>query len=390
MNTSPCPICASFSTQIFFERRNVPVHQHTIFKNFLDATLVNRGDLRMANCEDCGFVFNIAFDPEKLSYAVDYDNRQDCSPLFHSHIQNLVEYITFKKGIQNCSVVEIGCGKGSFLKKLIGLEGSQNRAIGFDPSYVGPESLYDGRLQFRKTFFEGGSDLKPDAIICRHVIEHISSPLSFLDSIKNSMHLSLDTRIFIETPSVEWILNNLVLWDLFYEHCSLFSVNSLKSAFEISGFQVDEIFPIFKDQYLWLEGSVKSNKKQIKRSPKALNFSAKAFSAKVEEQDRKWKMHIACLSKAGKVAVWGAGAKGVTFVNLLDPDREFIDCLIDINPNKQNCFVPGSGHPIFSPNHLKERKVLNIIPMNPNYNFEINTLLKQDCILANLVENLNI
>ena len=44
-------------------------------------------------------------------------------------------------------------------------------------------------------------------------------------------------------------------------------------------------------------------------------------------------------SNSGSFAVWGAGAKGSTFLNLLDKERKAVKYVIDINPAKQNKFI---------------------------------------------------
>ena len=72
----------------------------------------------------------------------------------------------------------------------------------------------------------------------------------------------------------------------------------------------------------------------------------------------------------GKVAAWGAGAKGVTFANLADPQCDLLDCLIDLNPAKQGRFVPGTGHPIVDPASAAARGVRAALLMNPNYEHE--------------------
>ena len=88
----------------------------------------------------------------------------------------------------------------------------------------------------------------------------------------------------------------------------------------------------------------------------------------------------------GKVAIWGAGAKGVTFANLLDPHSKLIDCIVDLNPNKQGGFVPGTGHPIVSYQDLPKRNVATAILMNPNYREENQTLLRNAGIKLNLID----
>ena len=67
------------------------------------------------------------------------------------------------------------------------------------------------------------------------------------------------------------------------------------------------------------------------------------------------------LKTSGSFAVWGAGAKGSTFLNLLDTERKAVKYVIDINPAKQNKFIAGTGHPIYSPEILLQQPVENII-----------------------------
>src|SRR2546425_10047244 len=78
-----------------------------------------------------------------------------------------------------------------------------------------------------------------------------------------------------------------------------------------------------------------------------------------------------------RVAVWGAGAKGVTFVNLVDPDCRQIHCLVDVNPNKQQKYVPGTGHPIIAPAMIDDAGIEAVIVLNPNYVQEISAALVQ-------------
>ncbi len=78
-----------------------------------------------------------------------------------------------------------------------------------------------------------------------------------------------------------------------------------------------------------------------------------------------------------KVALWGAGAKGVTFANLVEPRQKWIDCVVDLNPQKQGRFIPGTGHPITSYKELGRRGVTTAILMDPNYRDENLLLLQQ-------------
>jgi hypothetical protein len=71
------------------------------------------------------------------------------------------------------------------------------------------------------------------------------------------------------------------------------------------------------------------------------------------------------------LAIWGAGAKGSTFLNLIDKQGTKVNCVIDINPKKQNRYIGGTGHPVISPSELIKKGIKNIIVMNVNYLDEI-------------------
>jgi hypothetical protein len=100
----------------------------------------------------------------------------------------------------------------------------------------------------------------------------------------------------------------------------------------------------------------------------------------------RWKQLLNALAADGMIAIWGAGAKGVTFANLIDPQCQRIACVVDVNPNKQGHFVPGTGHPIISPAEVHTRGIRSALVLNPNYLYEIETLLKQAGLQVRLID----
>ena len=388
MTVDKCPVCGGDHSSTFLRRSQVPVHQNLVVPDRAAAQSASRGELDLAVCENCGFVFNQAFDLDKLAYGEDYDNTQSCSPYFNAYLDVLVKYLVEVKGVRHSTIVEVGCGKGQFLRKLVGYPDSANTGFGFDPSYVGAHSDLEGRLSFRCCHYDDTcTDVSANVVICRHVIEHVPQPLTLLRSVRSAMTNSPNARVFFETPCVEWILRNQVLWDFFYEHCSLFSATSLRLAFELTGFEVERVKHIFGGQYLWLEARVAPLQKSG-ISAKAHNTVSLARDYGADEQTlrQKWLSRLEVLKSRGNVAVWGAGAKGATFVNLVDPDSALIECVVDINPNKQAKFIPGSGHPIIAPLELVRLGVKNAVLMNPNYRDENLRLLTEAGIEIDLID----
>ncbi len=381
-----CPVCGSRLLTKFFSRKQVPVHQNLVMKDQQSAIKIARGDLDFVFCEGCGFIFNKAFELPKLSYGEDYDNTQTCSPTFNEYLDALVRYLIFEKDVRNCQIVEVGCGRGLFLRKLVQTEGAGNSGYGFDPSYVGPAVDLGGRLRFEKRFYGlEFADVPADVVICRHVIEHVPDPLELLHAIRQVLVNSPNARVFFETPCVEWILRNQVIWDFFYEHCSYFTAESLTTAFEASGFRVESVRHMFGGQYLWLEATIPPQRPIVTKNPGSIAHLANQFAASESELKRAWETKIRELKSKGRIALWGAGAKGVTFANLVDPEREWITCVVDLNPQKQGRYVPGTGHPIVSYEELANYGVTVAVLMNPNYREENLALLEKADLDISLV-----
>jgi 2-polyprenyl-3-methyl-5-hydroxy-6-metoxy-1,4-benzoquinol methylase len=368
-----CPVCGGVATREFLTRTQVPVHQNLITRTVEAARTIRRGTLEMAVCETCGFAFNRAFDETLLEYGDDYDNTQVHSPSFKSYTDGLVERLV-GLGVRDARVVEVGCGKGHFIQKLV--ESAPNTVgWGFDPSYVGPEDMLQGRLNFRREFYGPGCDaVLADVVVCRQVIEHGTTPMVLLEAVRAALARSPDARVFFETPSLDWILENVVVWDLFYEHCSLFTPGSLRTAFERAGFEVSEIATTFGGQYLWAEARVSSRPPTVEFRPGKTPELARRFA---REEARLVEQLKRSLVGAPSTAIWGAGAKGVTFANLADPTCTLVDCIVDLNPHKQGRFMPGTGHAIVAPEALMERGVKRAILMNPNYRDENQRLLSE-------------
>src|SRR5205085_12185192 len=111
------------------------------------------------------------------------------------------------------------------------------------------------------------------------VIEHVPSPVELVRDIRRALVNSPRAKVFLETPCVEWILRNRVIWDFFYEHCSYFTAASLATAVEMAGFKVESVEHIFNGQYLWLEASVADGTSDVARQPGDVSVLAREFAS---------------------------------------------------------------------------------------------------------------
>lgn len=387
MTIQQCPVCASQRLTPFLHRPQVPVHQNLVVANQNAARAVTRGELDMVVCDTCEFIFNRAFDLVLLAYGEDYDNTQSCSVYFDSYLDGLVKDLVERRGVRNCTIVEVGCGKGHFLRALVDFPGANNKGFGFDPSYVGADTDLNGRLVFRRCYYDDTcTDVAADIVVCRHVIEHVPEPMALLRAVRAALEHTPQARVFFETPCVAWILRQRVVWDFFYEHCSLFTAPTMRVAFQRAGFAVEGVEHIFGGQYLWLEARITDHAAPTPPPRRETAALARAFTADEKNLQQKGLARLRELKARGNVALWGAGAKGATFANLLDPQCTLIDCVVDLNPNKQGRYIPGTGHPIVAPAELPRRGVKCAVLMNPNYREENQRLLADARIELDLID----
>lgn len=342
--------------------------------------------VHLVACRQCGFVFNENFESELLDYSQDYENSQDRSGHFSTHMRSVAESLVQRNALHGKRILEIGCGKGGFLKLIVDIAGGQGK--GFDPSYV---NEYDdvAALSFVRDFFPSNQEWwDPDQIVCRHVLEHLAQPYDFVSMIRKAIPLRQNPHLYFEVPSFEWICDNLAFWDIFYEHCNYFTVEAISSLMQRCGFVVDRIESAFSGQYLSLdlsvadlsrEGPTSSSilpplKSSPVSSPTRYDDFARNFSAKLEAM-RKQVLEFRAAKKT--MAVWGAAAKGSTFLNQLSLVPEIVSTVIDINPRKQGKYVAGTGQLICAPEHLQSHPCDVVFIMNPNYQNEIRQQLQE-------------
>lgn len=205
----------------------------------------------------------------------------------------------------------------------------------------------------------------------RHVIEHIKNPMVFMEDCNRVCEKlsskNIDVLLFMETPDFNWILKRIAFEDIVYEHCSFFTPNSIAFLLQKTGYQVQNLSDTFYGQYMWIQAA------------KVMNANKwDAYIKWENEIIEKWILFLQqqVTIRHKNICIWGAGAKGVSFLNLIDPECKYISGIVDINPQKQGCFLSGTGHQIISPEKLGEILPDFIIIMNENYADEIQGTLR--------------
>ena len=275
------------------------------------------------------------------------------------------------------NIVEIGGGRGDFLRIIC--DHGHNNGVNFGPSYhPAPEDDIPANICFVTDYYTAKYAAVPaNLIVCRHVLEHFWTPQELIDTVRQAVGDRPDLVIYFEVPTGELILREQMFWEFIYQHPSYFTLSSLAKLFTLCGFQIRDIRESFDGQFLALEASAPPEGTVPEGTSCCENIQATvapgrglsaAFGAKVASwRDRLKQLH----DRGQRVVAWGAGAKAVTFLNVVDPVGSFISHVVDINPRKRGSFVPGSGQQIVEPNSLRELHPDVIVLMNQIYRDEI-------------------
>ncbi len=375
-----CSACGSKKVKEVVFIENVPAHCNVLWYDRTSALNCPMGGIQLVFCEDCGHLYNGVFNEELMTYTQEYENTLDFSPAFQKYSRELISDLTENYDLNGKDIIEIGCGKGDFLRMIC--KHGKNHGYGFDKSYDPSlaDEPEDGSVQFIQDFYsEKYAEVPADMVISRHVLEHIEQPGPFLSNIKEIVNGQEKTVFYIEVPNILYTLRDLGIWDLIYEHCSYFSPPSINNLFRELGFGVIKVSEKYHGQFLAIEayqanGTPAYHTKDDVRSVQKL---VEKFGIEFNQKMDFWKQKLDELSGQNKnIVVWGGGSKGVSFLNFLKTG-DLIRHIVDINPRKTGKFVAGTGQEYIQPERLKELKPDVVIVMNPIYKDEIADTLKK-------------
>jgi SAM-dependent methyltransferase len=369
MKPASCTVCGSAEVTPFLRIAAAPVSCSQLCSSRDEALGVPSAPIVLGFCSACGHIFNMEYGAVALDYRPGYESSLDGSDRFRAYDYALVDDLVTRYRLNGKVIVEIGCGRGRFLRVLC--ERGTNKGVGFDPSYsqeTGEKS--EDIVIYPEVYGARDLELRADFVCSRHTLEHVGEPRAFLAGIREAA-MRAGVPIFFEVPNGLFTLRDGGIWDVIYEHCSYFTPGSLTRIFQETGYEPIRVAETFAGQFLTIDAVTCSSAPGVAATPdheleSMIGTFAESYQSKLEA----WSSTLQKFESEGrKVIVWGAGAKATMFLNLLRPAP--VEYVVDVNPRKHGKYMIGTGQKIVPPEFLSDYPADEIICMNPNYLGEI-------------------
>ncbi len=358
MKNESCRLCAHGEAEVTLTIGRAPRNiQNLLRKEDLERD--NAIKLEVRTCRRCGFVQI----PPVLddTYYDDYLMATTHSVQMQSYQQKQAADFVQRFELVGKKVLEAGCGDGNFLNHLkdagavvYGVEPSQRfREIALDRQHSVEEGYVTAERALRDGPFDG--------FVTRQVLEHVPEIHGFLTGIRRNL---CDGAFgLIEVPSLEKALQDHRYYDFFTDHVNYFSLDTLRLALTLNGFEVLDAYQDMFDEYnVALVRAVNPPSLDgIQRTSSDLADDLRRFVLDQHEDGK-------------KVAVWGAGGKGLSV--LASAGIDDLDLLIDSDPHKHGRYTPVSHVLVQEPTPQSIREVDAIIITAMAYRNEIEAMLR--------------
>lgn len=359
--------------------------------------------LTLCQCPSCGLV---QFDTEPVDYYRDViragGGTRTMTRLRHEEYARLLTAMQ-EHHIHGRRIVEVGCGRGEFLRMWQNLaedpegaaalardqerdplSGQPNAAplhlVGLEhkPSLVEEaNAVADKKYRVYEGFATGDVRYPEgpfDAFVQFNFLEHQPDPCDMLRNI--GRNLKPQALGLITVPSFEYILRYNGYYELLRDHIANYTEFTLQKLLQDCGFELLSMDLVNRDT---IEAIVrKAGPDELSE----LHYSGRLIdvSALRDSYDRlsaSVNAHIDHLSESRRtMAIWGASHQGFTLAATTKLGGR-VEYIIDSAPFKQGRFSPASHIPIVAPVYAVAHPVDEILIVAPGYTDEIAGIIRE-------------
>ena len=382
-----CRFCNNKLKHIFIDLGKSP-----LANSYLNNTEINKMEpfypLRTYVCTKCFLVQLEEFEKSTKIFS-NYAYFSSYSQTWLNHVRDFVNNTIERFKISNTNlVIEIASNDGyllQYFKKrnipVLGIEPAANVAKIAKKKKIPTISKFFGQ-KIAKELVRNGK--KADVLIAFNVLPHVPNLIDFVKGLKKL--LNNKGILIIQFSAYLLTLIQKVEFDtIYHEHFSYFSLFTLQkifSAYNLEIFDVEELnihggsmrlyLKHLENKDIIISNSVIQKLKQEKKFGLTSISTYTTFSNKVNISKRKiWQFFIDAKRKRKTIVGYGAPAKGNTLLNYCGIGHDFIDYTVDLNPHKQNLFLPGTHIPILKPTMISKTKPDYVVILAWNFKEEV-------------------
>lgn len=314
-------------------------------------------DLKLSQCRKCGLV---QLDCEPVYYYKDSTRAAERSEGLINVREEEYRYLIEKYNLKGKKIIEIGAGKGGYLRTLkdmteynISEYGIENNIEFVKEAQGLGVNVFQGDVENKEVDLPGAPY---DAFVSFSYLARLINPNNMVSLIEKN--LTENGIGYILVPSLEHLMNGTGYFDIVRDHIAYYDIETLRFLFTKNNFEILE-YGNKLNLYTYV----------VVRKRKRLNI--KKHWDYVENLIKKVQQYVSEKKNENKkIAVWCAGHYAFTVLSTTEIE-ENIDYIIDNAKIKQGHFAPGSKLPIVGPEHFNEAPVDVIMILGPIYIDEI-------------------
>lgn len=323
-------------------------------------------NFNFCQCSGCGLV---QFDCDPVPYYRDSTRAGErCEALIklrREQYKHLIE--TYH--LQGKKILEVGAGKGGFLKTLKEMTEYHMQEFGIEnnPEFVRIAreiegvNVLQGFIDSPDMLIEGAPF---DAFLSFAYPARLIEPNTVFQGIYNNLNPGAVGLVMV--PSLEHLLEPGGFYDITADHIAYYSEDTLRYLLQKNGFDVIESGQVSK---IYIYAIVK------KRQPVDL----KTIWSDVEPLAQKVRKFVSeSTADNKKIAVWCAGHFAFTVLSVAQIGDK-ISYIIDNAKFKQGFYAPASHVPIVGVEHFQEEPVDTILILGPIYIDELIREIRTKC-----------
>ncbi len=379
-NATPCRFCGAPLRHVFADLGSSPLANSYLSREHVGG-MERFYPLRALVCECCFLVQLEEFEPPERLFS-DYAYFSSYSVSWLEHCRRYTEQMIDRLRLGTHShVVEIASNDGYLLQYF---HEREIPVLGVEPAAnVAEVALGKGiptLVEFfgRRTARLLAAEFRADLLLGNNVLAHVPDLNDFVAGMR--ILLAPGGTITLEFPYLMRLIEERQ-WDtIYHEHFSYLSFLTVSRVFAAHGLRLFDV-----EELPTHGGSLRvyGCHDEDARKPdtvRALNLRERereagyarldtylGYDACVAADKRQILEFLIDLKNTGASVVgYGAPAKGNTLLNYCGVRRDFLDYTVDLNPNKQGRFLPGSHIPIHAPSviHKDHPDTVLIMPWN--------------------------